>query len=245
MRSRVISAMALYGPKAGPLRDFLSRVQGIIAQSVGGSFRPYSLDQIHATLIILTGVPDPQTGEIVNERHLQRAGVGLRMDLAQAMSILTGHLARPVRVRIGGHRPDQEVPFLSRGQHLYERAFSVQEDAFVLVGWPVPALTGPDRPLDTLRRDMAAANVFHRYHHGDADVDDDLHLVVGHHAGAPAQALDRAVGDVRRFLAACPADLDIGIGDVKVVAADSPTMAPALFVGAVPVDEAALRELMA
>ena len=90
---------------------------------------------------------------------------------------------------------------------------------------------------------MNAAGVLHRYHARPADVDNDLHLVVGHHAGAPAGALARATAAVRDELAAGPANLAIGLSDVTIVAADSHTLAPPLYVSRVPADEATLREL--
>src|SRR6202043_2840654 len=149
MGSRFISAVAWYGPKTGPLRDLLTGVQALIAEQVGGDFRPYSLEQVHATLIALDGTRDPQTGAIVNEYLLTHAGVRREMDLPRVMDILAR--ATPMRVRIGGFRPDQETPFTSRGQHLAERSFCVQDNAFVLMGWPADSLAGADMPLDELR----------------------------------------------------------------------------------------------
>ena len=97
-------------------------------------------------------------------------------------------------------------------------------------------------PLDELRREMNAAGLLHRYHARPADVDNDLHLVVGHHAGAAAGALRGATAAVRDKLAADPADLAIGLSDVKIVAADSHTLAPPLYVSGVP---AAAAEVLA
>jgi hypothetical protein len=91
---------------------------------------------------------------------------------------------------------------------------------------------------------MNAANVRHRYHVRPGDVDDDLHLVVGHHAGAPAGALARATAAVREKLAADPADLAISLADVTIVAADSHTLAPPLYVSAIPAGEADVLALM-
>ena len=242
MGSRFISAVACYGPKTGPLRELLAGVQALITEHVGEDFRPYSLEQVHATLIALNGVRDPETGAIVNEYLLAHAGVRREMDLPRVMDILTR--AVPMRVRIGGFRPDQEAPFTSQGRHLTERTFSVHGQAFVLMGWPADSLAGAGRPLDDLRREMNAANVLHKYHARAADVDNDLYLVVGHHAGAPPGALAQATAAVRDKLAADPVDLTIGLTDVKIVAADSHTLAPPLFVSDIPAAEGSLLALM-
>jgi hypothetical protein len=241
MGSRFISAVAFYGPKSGRLRELLAGVQALITEHVGDDFRPYSLEQVHATLIALNGVPEG--GTIVNEYLLAHAGVAREMDLPRVMDILARRFAVPLRVRVGGFRPGQAIPFTSRGQHLAERAFSVQDRAFVLVGWPADSLAGGGQPLDELRREMNAAGVLHRYHVRAQDVDNDLHLVVGHHAGAPAAALARATAAVRDKLAADPADLAIGLAGVKIVAADSHTLAPPLYAGAIPAADAPWPEL--
>jgi hypothetical protein len=241
VEGRFISAVALYGPKTGRVRGLLRGVQGLIAENIGGRFVPYPLDQVHSTLIALDGVPDPRTGSVVNACYLRYAGARRPMDLGLVMDILASRFARPLRVRLGGYRHDQEVRFTSRGQHPFERAFSVQRDgALVVIGWPA----GPGRPLDRLRRDMNAAGVLHRYHCADADVDNDFHLVVGHHAGAPAPALERATDAVRVLMAADPVDVDIGLGQVKIVAAGSRTLASPLYVSGIPADEEILRSLM-
>jgi hypothetical protein len=240
--SRFISAVAFYGPKTGQLRELVAEVQALIGKHVGGDFRPYSPEQVHATLIALNAMR--AGGAIVNEYLLAHEGVAREMDLPRVMDILARRFAAPLPVRIGGFRPGQAIPFTSRGQHLAERAFSVQGRAFVLVGWPAESLTGAGRPLDELRREMNAAGVRHRYHARAGDVDNDLHLVVGHHAGAPAGALAQATAAVRARLAADPADLAIALADVKIVAADSHTLAPPLFVGDIRAYEAALLALM-
>jgi len=232
MGSRFISAVAFYGPKTGRLRELLTGVQAQIAEHVGNDFRPYTLDQVHATLIALNGVR--AGGTIVNEYLLEHAGERREMDLPRVMDILARRFATPLRVRIGGFRPGQAVPFTSRGQHVAERSFSVQGEAFVLVGWPAESLAGAGRPLDDLRREMNAAGVLHRYHARPGDVDNDLHLVVGHQAGAPAAALARATAAVRDKLAADPADLAIALSDVTIVAADSHTLAPPVYVSGIP-----------
>jgi methanogenic corrinoid protein MtbC1 len=254
---RFISAVALYGPKTGAVRDLLAGVQAVIAAHLGDRFLPYSPDQIHATLIALNAVPDPRAGTVVNEYYLTQRDRAVEMDLPRVMDTLEARFARPLRVRIGGWRQAGEIPFTSQGQHLFDRAFSAQGHAFVLVGWPVRSRAGEGgagragraggvaRPVDDLRRDMNAAGLLHKYHARDTDVDNDLHLVVGHQAGAAAGGgVDRAVAAVRERLAADPVEFAIGLGDVKIVAADSHTLAPPLYVSDIPADEAILRTLM-
>ena len=68
--------------------------------------------------------------------------------------------------------------------------------------------------------------------------------MVGHHAGAPPGALAQATAAVRDKLAADPVDLTIGLTDVKIVAADSHTLAPPLYVSDIPAAEASLLALM-
>lgn len=244
MRGRYISAVAFYGPKAGPLREFLTGVQARIAAEIGPAFLPYSLEQIHATLIALDGDRDPETGTVVNTFYLIHQGRRVEMNLPQAMDILLRRFERPLPVRLGGFAAEQRVPFTSRGWHLFDRAFSVQGNAFVLVGWPAASLTGPATPLDDLRREMTEANVLHRYYASERAADNDLHMVVGHHADAPADALARAQVAVRDQLAAHPFEFEIGIDDVKVVASGSRTMAPPLYVSDIPADAEAVLALM-
>ena len=114
----------------------------------------------------------------------------------------------------------------------------------MLIGWAAAALAGDGRPVDRLRRDMNAAGVLHKYHRSEADVDDDLYLVLGHHDGAPTWALERAAAAVRGRLAADPVELPIGLADVSIVAADSHTLAPPVFTGGIPVNAATLLGLM-
>ena len=232
MSRRFIAAVALYGPKAEPFHGLLANVQGMISSYVGDEwFRPYTQEQVHATLMSFDGIREAD-GTVVNENFLTNLGERRPMDIGQAMEILMAFFAAPLPVRIGGYRRDDPVPFLSRGQHLHDRTFSVQGDAFVLVGWP----TSPGLPLDKLRRRLNAAGLLHRYHRKPEDVDGDMHIVVGHHLGAPPEALDRAVRAIRGMLAANPVTFDIAASDVRVVAAESATLAPVLLAAPIPVE---------
>ena len=88
MDTRLVTAVSLYGPKAGEFGHLLETVQGICGQRLGDAFRPYALEQIHGTVIRLDGMAGPAGGPPVNQRWLERTGRAQPMDLARALDIL-------------------------------------------------------------------------------------------------------------------------------------------------------------
>lgn len=245
MQNTLVTVVSLYGRKDEPLAGLLARVQDIAAQELGVAFRPYPPEQVHGTLIVLGGHRDDDGG-IVNEHYLTYRREHRRMDFELVQRLLLAHLAEPVQIRIGGFGPLDESPFLSQGRPLHERSFWAVGGALVLIGWPVVALAsaGRSRPLDALRRAMASAGVLHRYHGAPSDVDDDFHAVVGHYApDVPPGQLAAAVGAVRDFLAGHPIDVQIGLGQVRILAADSPTLAAPWFSSRLPVAASTLAGL--
>jgi hypothetical protein len=237
--------VALYGTKTGVLKSLLETVQAILGERLRGRFQPYSLDQIHATVIRLDGVTDTPSGLLVNPRYRELTGIPRAMDHARAQEILAAQLAPPLSIRIGGYRPAAPATFSSRGQHPYERMFSGPGNAFVLMGWPVATVAQgiSARPLDQLRRAMNEANILHWYHDSLTDIDNDFHLVAGHHDGAsPDEAVD-AVDAVRTYLAQHPVQIDVGVDQISIIAANSPTLAPAQFTSRLPVDPADIAKL--
>jgi hypothetical protein len=243
--AQLITAVALYGAKTGELTVLLETVQALLSETLRGRFRPYPLGQVHGTVIRLDGAADAQTGRIVNLRYRAVTGSPVAMDHARALEILAAHLTPPLSIRIGGYQPDTPAAFTSRGQHPHDRMFSVQKDACVLVGWPVS--TVPDGvspgPLDGLRRAMKDANIVHWYHESADDVDNDFHLVVGHQEGLPGRQTEEAVRAVRGYLARHPVQVEVGVDQMAIIAADSPTLAPAQFIGRLPVAPADIVNL--
>jgi hypothetical protein len=246
VRATLVTVVSLYGPKTSPLREALESIQGTLARGLGDGFVPYSLEQIHGTLIVLGGYRDA-AGEVINEHYLDRRGERQVMDLGLAQRLLLDRLAEPLAIRIGGFGPAEPEPFTSQGRPLHERSFSAQAGrSLVLMGWPVAAVESAGRcqPLEALRRGMADAGVLHRYHGGPEDVDDDFHLVVGHHAAScPPGAVLSAVAAVRAHLAARPIEVLVGAGQVRLLAADAPTLAAPWFSSALPVPAAEVARL--
>ena len=228
MPAKIFTAVALYGPKDGALKELLQSVQKILSKQLGDRFKPYTLEQIHSTLIRLDWFADELSGLAVNRRYHEVAGVARPMMLDRALGILLSSLEPPLHIRIGAYRPGGEATFSSRGVHPYQRMFSVQGDAFVLLGWPLSTVVSgiSKKPLDDLRKEMGEVNILHWYHGSPADFDNDFHMVIGHHAEAASDRIAAAVEAVREYLSEHPIDIAVGSQQVTIIASDSPTLAP-------------------
>jgi hypothetical protein len=242
--AELVSAISLYGPKPEPLRDLLATIQGTAAAHLGAAFAPYTVDQVHGTLVVLTGWRDAG-GAVINQDYLEYRGERREMDFGLMQEILRARLADPIAIRIGGFGPGTPEPFASQGRPLHERSFTAQSGALVLIGWPLTALKSAGRiqPLEQLRRDMTAAGVLHRYHRTGADVDDDFHLVLGHCAGAAPDRVAVAVSAVRDRLAGHPVDVTVGLDQLRIIASDTPTLASLRFSSGLPVAPAQVAAL--
>jgi hypothetical protein len=245
MAGRIITAVAFYGPKGGSFEAFLTAVQRILGEGLGTRFRPYRLDQIHSTILGLEGVPDEDSGGVVNERFGAATGSSAAMNFPLALEIFAGRLAPPIGCVFGGYRPDTPATFVSQEKHPYERMFAFRDNAFILIGWPlVTIINGISlRPLDDLRREMNDANIWHRYHQSPLDIDNDLHLVIGHLDGPGHSATDLVERDVRAYMADHPCYVEVGVDQVSIVAADAPSLATASFVGSLSIGPAEIGQL--
>jgi hypothetical protein len=187
-------------------------------------------------VIRFDGRTHAKTGLLVNQHYLELAGVPRAMDHARAVEILTAYLTPPLSIRIGGFKPNSPTTFSSRGQRPYKRMFSAQDGSLVLMGWPVCTVMNgiTQRPLDDLRRKMNEANILHWYHKSWNDADNEFHLVVGHYnTGSQCKAKEAAVAS-SVYLSQHPIQIEVGINQVAVIAADSPTLVPARFIGRLP-----------
>jgi hypothetical protein len=226
---RQASLVAFYGPKPGPLEDFLRSCQDKVHKSirqldVRASFRPYSLTQIHATLVGLER-RDPSGG---NRSFDVFRGVSKVMRLPELFTSLTNSEDLPRCVQFGGFE-DRDYPFRSRGARPYDRSFSLPGTIAVIMGWPFgPGCRGDDHredpraypdTLDDVRRSAQRFNVLHRWHRGPADVDNDLYLRLGEVPGDLQQSDRQAIENaIRKGLSAAPPlRVRLEVSDLSVV----------------------------
>jgi hypothetical protein len=245
MDGRFTTMVSLYGQKSRSLAHLLRSIQEILHLELGDKFLPYTIEQIHGTLVGLDAVIDQSSGLLVHKHHHDVTRTTVPMDSRQVLHVIRDFLSQPCRIRFGGYQPGSNATFLSRGIHPYERTFSAQGRAFALIGWPMlTILHGPaNRPLDDLRRAMNKAGVMHSYHKSMTDIDNDFYLVIGHHDDAPADQVSGAVHKVRTYLEEHPIEIDLGISQVSVIVSDSSTLVPAKFIGKIPADEPEIRRL--
>lgn len=240
-----ITTVALYGAKDDPFKTMLATVQKIVRRETGDEFQPYTLEQIHGTLVGLNGLTDEHGGTLVNKHNYEVTGSTQAMAPGRALEIIRSSLVTPMRIRIGGHKAADEAKFSSRGEHPYERMFSFQDRALVLVGWPVSTIEAgvSEKPLDDLRRRMNEANILHLYHETGNDIDNDLHFVIGHLKGPASAGSSDAVRAVRAYLSENPVEINVGVGQASVIVSRSPALDLVEFRGPVTMEPAEMARL--
>ena len=168
-----VTVVAHYGQKSAPMADFIRRCQNELAKGLLAAFRPYEVDQVHATLMGLEGYR--WHDGIVNRNFLERRNERRQMNLAAAIAFLQSGSLPAIHIRIGGYKPDVDYGFTSQGQHPYLRSFSVHGEIAVAMGWPIAG----DPILDRLRRQFNKMNIWHKRHDTEVDIDNDFYFVLG------------------------------------------------------------------
>ena len=192
---RQVTAVALYGQKPSGLRDLINEYQDLIETETktqsGLSFKPYDLDQVHATVV---GLERCIGSALLNLNFMKWRGRPQQMNFEGLLTYFRSCAPLPFEVQIGGFQ-NREYPFTSRGQKPYERSFSVQGDKAVVMGWPLcgdPAASLPvsasawvvesrryPTVLDALRRHCQHFGILHGYHRQFTDFDNDFYFRIG------------------------------------------------------------------
>ena len=188
-----------YGAKPAGLAGLVRACQDLLVETLESGFRPYRVEQVHATIVGLEGC---RAGEGILNRNSVALGAPAYMDLDGLLTFLRNDTPR-FDVRLGGFRSSVNYSFTSRGEHAYVRSFSVQGVTAVAMGWPIDN-NGFPGVLDDLRwRVWREFGVRHKWHTHDQAYDNDFYFVLGRIGGHvdPAQ-LTHATQEVRAFLSA-------------------------------------------
>lgn len=244
---RQASLVAFYGRKPAALEMFLRRCQDRIGAAmqrhgISGKFCPYSLPQMHATVV---GLERWSQDGLENRNFHAFRGLSRVMHLPELFEFVLSCKYLPFHVQIGGFQ-DREYPFQSRGGRPYHRSFSLDGRTPVVLGWPVrPGGCATARysggtaarhgeaqhyptNLENLRRSAQRFHVLHRWHRQSADVDNDLYVRLGlFESELPDPQRELIENELRAALSASlPLIVELTVADLAVVSypADDQTL---------------------
>ncbi len=192
---RQVTAVALYGQKPSGLRDLIKECQYLVEMEAktqqGISFKPYDVEQVHATMVSLERCIGSAH---LNKNFMMWRGRSQRMDFEGLLAYFRSCAPLPFEIQIGGFQ-DRDYPFTSQNQKPYARSFSVRDNKAVVMGWPLcgnpaahlptgaSALVSESRMyptiLDALRRRCQHFGILHRYHPELTDLDNDFYFRIG------------------------------------------------------------------
>jgi hypothetical protein len=196
-----------YGPKPAPFAEKIRLLQSIIAEQLGGHFKPYTVEQVHGTIIGLEG--ERFGNRIRNENFWRFRGAQRFIDFQGLLDFLRTQPESNWDVSLGGYDLASDYGFTSAGQHPFLRSFSVHGEIAVVMGWPHCAGTFVPS-LDELRRAFQQFGALHKWHQRESDVDNDFFFVLGRMPPDTELAKRDVVQQIiREHLAAAPLQLPV------------------------------------
>jgi hypothetical protein len=213
-----------YGPKPAPFAEKIRLLQSMIAERLGGGFKPYGVEQVHGTIIGLEGARFG-TG-IRNDNFWRFRKLERFIDFERLLDFLRALPEPDWDVHVGGYDLARDHGFTSVGQHPFLRSFSVPGEIAVAMGWP--HRSGNVAPsLDELRRAFQQFGALHKWHQRESDVDNDFFFVLGRVAQNTEPAQRDAVQQIiRDHLAAAPLQLPVTRATLSFVAYLDPQLPP-------------------
>lgn len=176
-----VTLVSFYGEKSGKVMELIRFCQDKLSELLLSAFRPYELEQVHATIIGLEGC---RLGDKIKNENFQSFGKAERlMSTVELLEFLRSDDFPAFDIRIGSYRHHEDYGFLSQGKHPYLRSFSIQSSIAqgsiaVAMGWPCDNDKFPDT-LESLRRHFNELNVLHRWHRKPGEKDNDFYFVLG------------------------------------------------------------------
>jgi hypothetical protein len=213
-----------YGPKPAPFVEKIRLLQSVIAEQLGSRFKPYTVEQVHGTIIGLEGARFGT--RIRNDNFGRFRGAERFIDFQGLLDFLRTRPESNWDVRVGGYALARDHGFTSAGHHPFLRSFSVRGEIAVAMGWP--HCSGSFVPsLDELRRAFQQFGALHKWHQCESDVDNDFFFVLGRVAQNTESAQRDAVQQiVREHLAAAPLQLPVTRATLSFVAYLDPQLPP-------------------
>lgn len=213
-----VTLVAYYGDKPPLITKLISGAISELSRRLGHGFAPYSLQQVHGTIIGLEG---RRAGKHIINTNYAKIQDDLRsVDLKAVFQILKKKSLLPFEVTMGGFIDGGPYSFTSRDAVPYMRAFSIQGINTVAMGWPF--MNGRYvKSLDKLRRAFNSVNILHKYHASPASEDNDFFFVLGNLVNGSVDQIQllEAQGHLRsHFASQEPVSVSISRDCLRVVA---------------------------
>lgn len=171
-----VTFVSYYGVKPTDFSDFIRLYQTKVASYFGNRFHPYSVEQVHGTIVGLEG--EYVDNEVINKNFKDIRGEKRPIKFKDLFAFFRSTNMLSIQVQIGGFNQYKSYGFSSNKKHPYHRSFSILGDIVLVMGWPVSISEYPNS-LDNLRRRFQDFNVLHRYHKSPNDIDNDYYFVIG------------------------------------------------------------------
>jgi hypothetical protein len=162
-----------YGDKPKNFVELLKSIHDELINSLSDAFEPYSLEQVHSTIIGLEGYC--HEGKIINYNYLKLRKETRYLNPIQLLKFLRSPNIPSIEIEIGGYLDSKDYKFLSQSLHPHYRSFSIQGNIAVAMGWPRTRTN----ILDDFRHSFNRINVLHKWHKKPSDVDNDFFFVLG------------------------------------------------------------------
>jgi hypothetical protein len=195
-----VTLVAYYGDKPPLIAKLIEDTISKLSKVLGSGFIPYSLPQVHGTIIGLEG--RRVNKQIINANYAEKLNELRLLDLNAALQSLKDESILPFDVTIGGFTDRGQYSFTSRELVPYLRSFSIQGLYAVAMGWPYTSGEYSEL-IDKLRRVFNSANILHKYHNTPQSEDNDFFFVLGNivKENIDQIQLQEAQGALRSFLA--------------------------------------------
>jgi hypothetical protein len=178
-----LTLVSHYGEKPSEFAAMIRELQDRVSVSLGESFHPYAVEQVHGTIIGLECTS--MDGAVCCENFLRLRHEHRAFDFGAMLNYL--RQLSGFDLQVGGFRSNKDYGFLSQNQSPFIRSFSIQRETAVAMGWPVEGANFP-RALDGLRRALEPFGALRKWAWREGEVDNDFYFVLGRVIGSLADS---------------------------------------------------------
>ncbi|WP_319576741.1 hypothetical protein [uncultured Desulfobacter sp.] len=170
-----LTLVSHYGKKPDSIVNMILLLQDKISRSLGSSFRPYELEQVHGTIIGLKCIF--RNKKLINEYFKLYLNKEEKVNIEGFLNFVQSDKIGEIVIQVGGWQANKNYKFESSSQHPYFRSFLFQNKIAVAFGWPVENGIYSES-LYNLRKKFEKFKFYHK-HNKYGYKDNDFYFVLG------------------------------------------------------------------